>query len=175
MANPFSSTGSVEGDALAGKVEVPSAFRKRMVVDEIPAPISSLASYKDHLYVGTKDGHLYQYALSRKTTASGSTFGKLKSFPSMGSMTRASELQVISRRIQSKKEVSKIQVIPQFQLLLVLCGEIDRTQHPVARDEETKFRQYCKVCKVGSAVLRRRADFHVIAALCCAEENPLPV
>ena len=119
MANPFHSTADsgrvsvvVSGESPNGAFQ---AFRKKLVVDEIPSPISSFKSHGEHLYVGSKDGNLYQYLLSRNNA-----YGHARA--TSARETRAAGLQVISRRIQSKKEVSKIEVVPQFQRLLVLCG-----------------------------------------------------
>ena len=99
------------------------AFNTRLIIDKIDASgISAVALYGDHVYVGTPGGRLFLYLVSdvNSNPSYSSTGGSNDN--NNNSTGKSGSSLLTSRRIQSRKEVLKIIVVPQFQHVLLLCG-----------------------------------------------------
>eukprot|EP00943_MAST-04B_sp_MAST-4B-sp1_P004086 g4086.t1 len=101
------------------------AFTTKLIIDKIDSSgISSVALYGEHVYVGTPGGRLFLYLVPgiKNNTASRSSSTGGSNDNTGNNDKKIDSSLLTSRRIQSRKEVVKIKVVPQFQHVLVLCG-----------------------------------------------------
>ena len=152
------------------------AFRKRVVVDDVPSPVTALACFGEHVYVGMKDGNLSMYKLFRPGADQRQSHERYRSNvfnDAVNRPTSSTELLVISRRIQSRKAVEKLEVVPQFQRLLVLCGA-RVTVHDL-RSLETQSVSSDNIAKQVKSAVTFCVDekSHPLSRLCVAQKNKL--
>ena len=104
-----------------------TAYTLRQLL-KLPLHIESIRAFGDHLLVGTKQGHLLMYTIK---FADGALLnGSLSSRDTTSQHSSDIQVQLLrSNKYFSKKPIIKLDVVPEFSILVALSGDGNITVH----------------------------------------------